>query len=172
MLSKKRFLTPALLFTGTLFNPLLAQNSTQSPYSNFGIGELCGGEFSQMTALGGLSQTAGSRYQNSSLNPATLGALRYSVLDFGFHGSTGKITARSKRRDINNGGFGYLNMAFPTLNKNLLTGTYRDSSGNSKPRLLKIAMGSAFGIAPVSGVGFNYTLSDSTILRHDVYHNE
>jgi hypothetical protein len=171
MLSKKRFLTPALLFTGTLFNPLLAQNSTQSPYSNFGIGELCGGEFSQMTALGGLSQTAGSRYQNSSLNPATLGALRYSVLDFGFHGSTGKITARSKRRDINNGGFGYLNMAFPTLNKNLLTGTYRDSSGNSKPRLLKIAMGSAFGIAPVSGVGFNYTLSDSTILRHDVYHN-
>jgi hypothetical protein len=171
MVSKSRSLIPALLLGLSLPNGLQAQNSTQSPYSNFGIGELGGGEFSQITAVGGLSQTAGSRYQNSALNPATLGLLRYSNLDFGFHGNTGKITAQNKRRDVNSGGFSYLNIAFPTMNKSFLTGSYVDSNGRTKPKLLKINMGTAFGLEPVSAVGFNYTLSDSTILRHDVYHN-
>ncbi len=171
MVSNIRFLSLALLVAGHVLSPLVAQNTTQSPYSNFGIGELGGGEYSQITAVGGLSQTAGSRYQNSALNPATLGVLRYSSLDFGFHGSTGKITAQDKRRDVNTGGFSYLNMAFPTLNKNILTGTYKDSTGKTRPKLLKLNMGTAFGLAPVSAVGFNYSLTDSTILRHDVYHN-
>ncbi|MEY3983840.1 MAG: hypothetical protein RL160_1399 [Bacteroidota bacterium] len=171
MPSKTSFRTLAFLLGLFLPFGLQAQNSTQSPYSNFGIGELGGGEFSQISAVGGLSQTAGSRYQNSPLNPATLGALRYSNLDFGFHGSSGKITALNKRRDVNSGGFSYLNMAFPTMNKNFLTGTYVDSNGKTKPRFLKVNMGTAFGLSPVSAVGFNYTLTDSSILRHDVYHN-
>jgi hypothetical protein len=135
----KRISAILLLLVGAVAS-LKAQNTTQSPYSNFGIGELGGGDFAQFSAVGGLSQANAGKYQHSPYNPATAGSLRYTVLDFGFIGNRGRITAGDKKKDVTTGGFSYMGFALPTMKRRLLMGNKSDSGGNKMPRLLKLNM--------------------------------
>jgi hypothetical protein len=166
----ERFRHLSLLLILPAVAGLQAQNTTQSPYSNFGIGELGGGEFAQFNGLGGISQAVSGAYRYSPLNPASMGGIRYALVDFGFQGTTGRIEAGDKKRDVTTGGFSYISVAMPTMNRRVIVGQRKDSIGNLVPRLMRLQMATQFGLAPVSAVGFNYSLSDTVNLNHTVFH--
>jgi hypothetical protein len=129
-----RFIFSALilLISGT---SLLAQNSTSSPYSKFGIGEL------EMAAGGrnaGMGETGIALRSNiffNSANPAALTAIdpQSFMLDMGFNLKYTHLSNSSKNANVKDGNISWIQMGFP-ISKKLFGG---------------------FTINPKSSVGYN-----------------
>ena len=129
-----RFIFSALilLISGT---SLLAQNSTSSPYSKFGIGEL------EMAAGGrnaGMGETGIALRSNlffNSANPAALTAIdpQSFMLDMGFNLKYTHLSNSSKNANVKDGNISWIQLGFP-ISKKLFGG---------------------FTINPKSSVGYN-----------------
>jgi hypothetical protein len=105
-----------LLFTGV---SLWAQNSTNSPYSRFGIGEL---EISSGGRSAGMGQTGIALRSNvffNSVNPAALTEIEPQsfMLDMGFNLKYTHLENVSKSTNANNGNLSWVQIGFPISKK-------------------------------------------------------
>jgi hypothetical protein len=96
-----------------------AQNSTSSPYSGFGIGEL---EFSSGGRNTGMGQTGIALRSNLFLNtsnPASLTALDHQgfLLDMGLDFEYSQLKSSTKTIDVIDGNISWVQMAFPISKK-------------------------------------------------------
>lgn len=127
-----------LIFLSVVFsNVFYAQNSTYSPYSRYGLGELNSLGFSHISAMGGTfiglkPDTAAPIFINVA-NPAAITGIRLTSLELGGNGqfseyNNGKTTVTT--RNVN---FSYGSLGFP----------------------IKQKAAACFGIMPYSSVGYN-----------------
>jgi hypothetical protein len=135
-----RYLFPALILFFFSSN-LLAQNSTSSPYSKFGIGEL---EMSSGGRNAGMGQTGIALRSNlffNSANPAALTAIdpQSFLFDMGFNYKYTHLANSEKSANVTDGNVSWVQMGFP-ISKNFFGG---------------------FSVNPRSSVGYNiYTLKN------------
>ena len=98
---------------------LLAQNSTSSPYSGFGIGEL---EIASGGRNAGMGQTGialrSSLFLNT-VNPASLTTIEPQgfMLDIGVYFKSTKLENTSKSVNVNDGNLSWLQIGFPITKK-------------------------------------------------------
>lgn len=117
--------------------PLFSQNSTYSPYSRFGLGELNSPAFAQIGALGGSyigfkPDTTAPIFINVA-NPAAISGIRLTTLELGGFGQFSEFnngTNKVKTKTVN---FSYGTLGFP----------------------IRQRAGAAFGVMPYSNVGYN-----------------
>ena len=155
-------------FTG-LKAQTAGQNYTLSPYSNFGLGELIQPNFIQAGAAG---QTFSGAYSFSLQNPATLGNLRYTTLDFGMNGRLGNIQSGSEIQGFKGGSFSYLSLAFNNY-KTEKRKPY-EVQVNGKPvkkyKTSPYAWNSAISLYPATSMGYNYNYESASPFRNRTAH--
>lgn len=113
----------SIFVAGLLFIPavLFAQfnNSTSSPYSRYGLGDLHSSSFGRSTAMGGA--TLASRYglQINSSNPASYTAIDSLnfLFEFGLQGRFSKFETDISSSSANNVNFNYFAMSFRITDK-------------------------------------------------------
>lgn len=137
---KFKFLYPIILFV-LIFNDYksIAQTSTNSPYSMFGIGEVQQGGFGQSKGMGGTGIAMPSESSLSSINPASyqgLDSLSF-LLETGFSGRQSVFETSRLRQVRNNFGMNYLAIGFKG----------------------KSWWAGSFGLAPLSSVGNNINIT-------------
>lgn len=135
------------------------QNFTQSPYSNYGIGEWMGMNFVQ---AGSNQHTFSGVYSHSLTNPATLGNLRYAAFNMGVAYRGGDVqTDANERQTFNGGGMQYLSLAYPTWTYEKRT-RLSDSLGKKQFRTTPYGILSAITLSPLTTVGYRYAFESET----------
>lgn len=135
MINKIKYigLLAVLLFSANTF----AQNTTNSPYSQFGLGDLKPGLTPQFLGMGGVAtgvrQLGGFNTINMS-NPASYSAIVLSTFDIGGSLDFRKISNANASERTSNGTLSHLLMAIPVNNKSALS----------------------FGVMPYSDLGYQY----------------
>ncbi|MBI5218879.1 MAG: hypothetical protein HY958_08110 [Bacteroidia bacterium] len=137
----KKFIKTAFIFSvlilGLLFLPLrdFAQNSTNSPYSRYGIGDISSRGFCRNDALGGLGIGLRSNKNLNIINPASYSAIDSLTFtfEFGFKNKTAYIQSSDQNELYNDINISYLACGFP---------------------IAKWWYGS-FGLLPYSSIGYN-----------------
>lgn len=122
------------LFVG---NFAFGQNTTQSPYTLFGLGELQGRHFFNQASMGSIGLGMREENEFSLSNPASYSALKFSKFEYG--SSLDLVSQRtiSKENEYSSGKFNYLFVGVPLSEKH--------------------NRGLAFGMLPYSNVGYNIT---------------
>lgn len=122
---------------GSFSEELLAQNnSTISPYSRYGIGDLSSGTTGVARSMGGIGIGLQSPDMINPLNPASYASVDSLtfIFDFGISAQTTILSEGSRRAHRWLGNFDYLAVLFPV-------GKYMAISG---------------GVLPLSSVGYDY----------------
>lgn len=101
-------------FVGTFINAN-SQNSINSVYSRYGLGQLSSGNSARSKAMGGLSIGMKSDHYVNYLNPASLSAIDSLsfFFDLGFSVNMQKSETSNASRESNNTNFDYFTMGFP-----------------------------------------------------------
>lgn len=122
-----------------------SQNTSNTPYSQFGLGQVLNNSSAINIGMGGLKN--GLRYDNAIniSNPASLSALRYTTYEAGVFSNFTKFNSNTASAQRLNAGMSYIKVAFPVSNK----------------------LGLSFGLVPLSGIGYESrvqtTLSDTPV---------
>src|SRR5437016_2581395 len=90
-----------------------AQNLSKSPYSALGIGDLQFGGNALQSAFGQSTQGLRRVSDINNQNPASYGALKYTVIEAGLNFSSGSVFTATDKNDVYNASFGYLNIGMP-----------------------------------------------------------
>ena len=123
-----------LLFTSVTF---LAQRTSSSPYSYFGIGDEFSATTVEQSSMGGIG-VAFSHYKYLNFtNPAALANLKYTTYSFGALNNDLTIKSGSSKQTATSTSLSYVALAFPIGRK----------------------AGFSFGMQPISSVG--YSLSNA-----------
>ena len=128
----------SFLIAGLLFFPavLFAQfnNSTSSPYSRYGLGDLQPHSFGRSTAMGGASLASRYNLQINSANPASYTAIDSLnfLFEFGLEGRFSEFQTETEKMATNDVNFKYFAMSFRISNR----------------------VATSFGITPFSDVGY------------------
>lgn len=123
----------------------IAQQSTESPYSFYGVGERNFGGVAEESAMGGIGVYADSTRVNMQ-NPAAIAGLKYTAFSAGFTMQHKKIATNNTSFSAKSSALNYFNLGFPVA-KNL---------------------GVAFGLVPYSSVGYKLsTVSRDSNLQSD-----
>ncbi|MCZ2131163.1 MAG: hypothetical protein LC109_12975 [Bacteroidia bacterium] len=117
MVSFKQALVILLASMGGIPSVLQAQNNTNSPYSYSGIGEINHGYLTRNRALGGVASSIFSNNHYNYVNPASIGFIDKTIIDFGLRGERGTLRTKSDFRDFNNGNFNYFGVGFRAIYK-------------------------------------------------------
>ncbi len=144
---KSRSILLAFLVFNFLFlirTTAFAQQSTSSPYSRYGIGDVAGKGYSQGFAMGGTNIAM----QNDSTplffinygNPASYSSFRLTTAELGANFNRVRLESASAKKTINNASLAFISLAFP----------------------IKKWWGASIGIIPYSSVG--YKVSDNEVL--------
>lgn len=130
-----------------------AQQSTYSPYSRYGIGELTFGGFGSQIAMGGLSAAYADSSQINFYNPASYSAIKLTTFEVGVRGEFSKFSTGTESDLARNGAFSYLALGFP---------------------IIKNRAGIAFGLVPFSNKGYNIDqqIIDSLFIGNQKYSYE
>lgn len=130
----KNILVIILLFTSLSF---MAQRSSSSPYSYFGIGDEFNTTTVEQSSMGGIG-VAYSHYKYLNfINPAAYADLRYTTYAFGLLNNDLTVKSASTKQNSTSTSLSYIALAFPI--------------GRSA--------GFSFGLHPVSSVGYSLTNS-------------
>jgi len=130
-----------IALTGTFFGTALhAQNSSTSPYSRYGIGDLLFNGFSKNLGMGGIGQGVNQSLNLNPLNPASYSGLWLTTYEAGVNMSLEQIASDKIVQSSNTASLGYFAFGFPVKTK-------------------KWGMG--FGLLPYSNVG--YSVEESKI---------
>ena len=114
-----------------------AQSGTNSPYSQYGLGELAGQSVGFNKGMGGVGYGFRRGNEVNPMNPASYSSIDSLtfILDAGLSGQTTHFREGSEKLNARSGGFDYAMTSF---------------------RLIK-HVGISFGIMPYSNVGYNYS---------------
>ncbi|MDV7399721.1 hypothetical protein RZS08_50370, partial [Arthrospira platensis SPKY1] len=91
----------------------LAQQSDNTPYSRFGIGELSDNHLNHIRQMGGLGSAVIDVYHFNVLNPASYSYLDVFALDIGLFGKYSTLRDQNNTSNIWTGNIDYLAFAFP-----------------------------------------------------------
>ena len=123
-----------------------AQNSSASPYSLGGLGDITfrGNAIDRM--MGGLSVYSDSIHANLN-NPATLGELKLTTFSVGVHYKNTQLSALETNEQVSSGSLDYIGVSIPTKH-----------------------FGFSFGLMPYSSVGYRLqsiddAIEDATVLN-------
>ena len=138
------FFNPLLrtsLYIGTfLWCSISFAQSTSSPYSQIGLGELRGIPNAQFRSIGGVStgvRTLGGLYNINSNNPASYSAIHLTTFDFGLYGSYSQLSQEGVKQNNGNFALGNINFGIPITPQSAMS----------------------FGLNPYSSVGYRYSNS-------------
>ena len=125
-----------LIFFILFINSSLAQNSTASPYSLGGLGDITfkGNVINRM--MGGVSVFSDSIHANLN-NPASLGELKLTTFSVGIHYKNTQITSSDSKDDSRTGSLDYIAVSIPTK-----------------------FFSFSFGVIPYSSVGYRLQAND------------
>jgi hypothetical protein len=115
-----------------------AQVTTQSPYSQFGLGNLKGSMLPQFRAMGGISTGVyrTSLFNNINIqNPASYAGIYLTTLDIGMSGNLMELKNSSQTEKSFNATLSHVAMAFPVTTKSAIS----------------------IGILPYSELGYDFT---------------
>lgn len=117
---------------------VMAQSTTNSPYSKFGLGTIKGAYLPQNKGMGnlafGISSYGG--YQNINIsNPASYAHIRLTTFDIGASGEIQNLNKNGLSEKGFNGALSHLAFAIPVTQKSALS----------------------FGLLPYSNLGYNFT---------------
>ena len=136
MITNKKYIL-AFSFIILLVNGTLAQSTTNSPYSKFGVGNLRGSYLPQNRAIGNLAfgiSTIGG-YQNINVsNPASYSHIRLTTFDVGAYTNSQTLSRGNASEKSFNGSLNHLNLAIPVTKKSALS----------------------FGLLPYSNFGYQF----------------
>jgi hypothetical protein len=112
---RKPLLTIIIFFS--IFSIAIAQTSTSSPYSRYGIGDVGGKGFSQGFAMGGthiaLQNDSTQLYFINSGNPASYSSIGLTTIELGLNYTHLQLQNKTQRKTVNSASFGYMALAFP-----------------------------------------------------------
>ncbi len=137
----KRLITVCLILFFVL-HTAISQNLTLSPYSIFGPGELQFMGNASNLAKGRVNQGIRKPYEINSLNTASYGAIKNTIIEAGFAQNNGTIKSASSSADFTTVGFSYVNFGIPLSEKR--------------------GWGMSFGLMPFSSIGYN-VVADSSV---------
>jgi hypothetical protein len=138
--AKLKFLIAAFLVLSALYAPKAFAQSTSSPYSRYGIGDVNNKVFGQGFGMGGatlavnndtIPQTLSQFFSTS--NPASYTGVQYTTAELGLNYNRMRLQSTDTRKNVNNASFGYVAIAFP----------------------FKKWWGGSFGLLPYSSVGYS-----------------
>jgi hypothetical protein len=126
-----------VLFIVSSFNNFSKAQSTNSPYSRYGIGDINNKINGQSFALGGSTialqnDTTAMFFINSS-NPASYAGMRLTTAEIGVNYNRIRLLSADTKKNLNNASFGYISFAFP----------------------FKKWWGGCLGLVPYSSVGYS-----------------
>ncbi len=140
-----RFSRVGILIAGLLIIPavLFAQfnNSTSSPYSRYGLGDLQSNSFGRTTAMGGATLASRYNLQINSANPASYTAIDSLnfLFEFGLQGKFANYSTNVSSMYTNDVNFNYFAMSFR----------------------INSWMASSIGLQPFSDVGYQVVVNGS-----------
>lgn len=139
-----------MLFAIDLVN--VAQNSTNSPYTRFGYGQLSNEGFSRSQGMGGIGYGLRSNQTINPANPASYSDIDSTSFMFAFGVSIigSRFSSDGNSASMLNGNLDYLAMEFPITKW----------------------MGLSAGLTPYSMVGYNYNFKDSLIVPGDTSYSK
>jgi hypothetical protein len=119
----------------------LAQTSTYSPYSRFGIGEIVPEGFCYQNGMGGIGAAIRSPFYINNINPASYVADTNTVFDFGARGDIRNLKSNNGTNTLGSATFSHFALAFP-IKKQKISGS--------------------FGLLPFSSSGYNVVDNQKT----------
>jgi len=135
MLNRRKLFFPSLLLI--LFSiQSIAQNSSSSPYSRYGIGDLQFGGFVKNTGMGGTALGYALPFNLNIVNPASYSSLLLTTFETAVSMNQVQLKTDSKKQNINSTSLSYFAFGFPVKNKK---------------------WGAGFGLLPYSNVGYSIT---------------
>lgn len=111
-----------------------AQQTTYSPYSRYGIGELSFGGYGSQLAMGGVGLAYVDSGHVNFLNPASYSAIKLTTFEVGARADFLRLSNNQFSENANTASFSYLALGFPLIEKK---------------------WGLSFGILPYSNKGYN-----------------
>jgi hypothetical protein len=125
-------------------NNFLKAQSSNSPYSRYGIGDINSKVYGQGHAMGGTTialqnDTTAMFFINTS-NPASYSNMRLTTAELGLNYNRTRVISSNTLKNLNNASFGYISIAFP----------------------FKKWWGGSIGLIPYSSVG--YSITDQQII--------
>jgi len=138
-----RFRILFLLVAGTLsWHQANSQNGSTSPYSRYGIGDIISEGFTDQAGMGGLGAALASPFNINFTNPASYIADSIVLFEVGARGEVRELERNGATTTLNSSSFSYLSLAFPIVKG-------------------KVAV--AFGVLPISTVGYNIVVNDNNV---------
>jgi hypothetical protein len=141
MYKKAKGLITVCLILCCVLQTAISQNLTLSPYSYYGPGELQFMGNASNLAKGRVSQGIRRSYEINSLNPASYGAIKNTIIEAGFAQNNGTIKNAVSSTDLTTVGFSYVNFGIPISEKR--------------------GWGLSFGLMPFSSIGYKVVSVDS-----------
>ncbi len=135
MLRIRKYFHQFILLCGVLFcQEAFSQNSSTSPYSRYGIGDLLFSGFAKNLGMGGIGQGLNQGLYLNPINPASYSSLWLTTYDAGIQLSTVELATKQLSQNVNTAALGYFAFGFPVKTQ-------------------KWGMG--FGLLPYSNVGYS-----------------
>ncbi len=166
----KKFL--GLCLIGISFVSLQAQgsgqNTTRSPFSNYGFGEWTQSNFLQSnTAM----HTHSGYYSYSLYNPATVGSIRYTTLDIAGNYKDGLVKSGDAGQSFTGGGLNYLSLAMPVWKHIQKKVIGYDSAKKSKIfRYIPHGAATSLVLKPMTTVGYQYFIDNPSPIPNRTAH--
>ncbi len=114
---------------------VFAQGIVQSPYAQFGYGDIESLASARMSGMGGSGISLLHPYQINLRNPAAAAYNRqYVIFESGFYGQSSKLSSSTSRQNIVSGNIQYLSLLVPMSAKNwtVIAGLAPYSSANTR----------------------------------------
>ncbi|TAH42847.1 MAG: hypothetical protein EYC69_04555 [Bacteroidetes bacterium] len=131
----RKYFLHLMLLSGVLFcQEAFSQNSSTSPYSRYGIGDLLFSGFAKNLGMGGIGQGLNQGLYLNPINPASYSSLWLTTYEAGIQLSTAELATKQLSQNVNTAALGYFAFGFPVKTQ-------------------KWGMG--FGLLPYSNVGYS-----------------
>ncbi len=145
-----KFLLISLLITITT-GLSHGQAGDNSPFAQFGLGEFVPNDMSSSHSMGGLSAIYHDFFEANLDNPASLGFLQYTSLQFGITAKRSGYKLNGRSESIWNGNANHVSLNIPIINP-LNQALERKESD--------FAWGMSFSVRPFAQAGYNIRVSE------------
>jgi len=125
---------------------IYGQQTENSPYSRFGLGEIADNNFNHLRQMGGLGASFIDAYHINIVNPASYSFLSATAFDVGLFAKYSSYSDNAQTSRLWSGNLEYLALAFPL--KNPINEIYDGVKQKYK-------LGMAFALMPHSNVSYN-----------------
>jgi len=107
-----------------------AQNTNNSPYSQFGLGDYNPQYFAAQAGMGGIGVSNANGFNINSINPALLARNdKFAAFDLGVSVRSQKLTSQNKTQNSVSGTLQYISLAFPVTSQKPDTAKFHWTTG-------------------------------------------